>query len=133
MNEVYHYPFLCVGWFGLLVTSLNLIPVGQLDGGHITQALLGLRSKIVSTIALLLMLSVGLIGLLPYLGFPNIGGWPGWILWAGILWVTFRKHQPQTILLSDTQPVGTGRIALTFVTAIILFFSSAMTPISFVD
>ena len=41
MNEVYHYPFLCVGWFGLFVTALNLAPFGNLDGGHVVYALLG--------------------------------------------------------------------------------------------
>ncbi|MCX7909430.1 MAG: site-2 protease family protein [Ignavibacteria bacterium] len=41
MNEIYHYPFLCVGWFGLFVTILNLLPFGQLDGGHIIYAMFG--------------------------------------------------------------------------------------------
>lgn len=45
MNEVYHYPFLCVGWFGVFVTSLNLLPMGQLDGGHIAAAVLGERGQ----------------------------------------------------------------------------------------
>ena len=41
MNEVYHYPFLCVGWFGLFVTALNLAPFGNLDGGHVLYAMVG--------------------------------------------------------------------------------------------
>ncbi len=41
MNEVYHYPFLCVGWFGLFVTALNMAPFGNLDGGHVLYALVG--------------------------------------------------------------------------------------------
>lgn len=44
MNEIYHYPFLNVGWFGLFVTTLNMLPIGQLDGGHITYAMFG-RTK----------------------------------------------------------------------------------------
>lgn len=41
MNEIYHYPFLCVGWFGLFVTTMNLLPLGQLDGGHVLYSLIG--------------------------------------------------------------------------------------------
>ncbi len=41
MSEVYHYPYLCVGWFGLFITSMNMIPVGQLDGGHISYTMFG--------------------------------------------------------------------------------------------
>ncbi len=41
MNEIYHYPFLCVGWFGLFVTVINLLPFGQLDGGHIIYSMFG--------------------------------------------------------------------------------------------
>ncbi len=41
MNEIYHYPYLNIAWFGMFVTALNMLPIGQLDGGHITYAMFG--------------------------------------------------------------------------------------------
>ncbi len=63
MNEIYHYPLLNVGFFGLFVTSLNLLPIGQLDGGHLTYALFGhkVHSKIAKVFWHLLLL-MGTIG-----------------------------------------------------------------------
>lgn len=60
MYDIIHYPFIFAGWFGLLVTALNLLPIGQLDGGHITYSLLGKRQKYVGYAAFIAILAMGL-------------------------------------------------------------------------
>ncbi len=68
------------GWVGLLVTALNLMPVGQLDGGHLAWALLGRKSR---------RLLWGIFPLLLFLGFR---GWRGWWIWAGLLLLMGVSH-----------------------------------------
>jgi membrane-associated protease RseP (regulator of RpoE activity) len=66
MNEIYHYPLLCVGWIGMFVTALNMIPFGQFDGGHVLYALLGRGQwKIARVLWMMVVVFVvfGLIGL----------------------------------------------------------------------
>ena len=64
MNEIYHYPFLCVGWFGLFVTALNLLPLGQLDGGHVLYGLIGKRQHAVARTIWWVMFLLGMLSLL---------------------------------------------------------------------
>jgi membrane-associated protease RseP (regulator of RpoE activity) len=85
MSEVYHYPLLCAGWFGLFVTTLNLIPVGQLDGGHIVAALFPSAEKHIARMALLVLVVLGTLGAIPLLGYDFSFGWLGWLVWAIIL------------------------------------------------
>lgn len=61
MYEMYHYPVLFAGWLGLFFTALNLLPVGQLDGGHILYSLLGERwhRRLARFFVLILLLSGG--------------------------------------------------------------------------
>jgi len=97
MSEIYHYPYLCVGWFGLFVTAMNLIPVGQLDGGHILYGMFGDKiHEAFASIAMLLLGALGLIGLLN--AFINLNitfGWSGWLFWAFILYFFIKvKHPP---------------------------------------
>lgn len=63
MNEIYHFPFLNVGWFGLFVTTMNLLPIGQLDGGHILYSMFGRKvHSRVARITMWIMVIIGSIG-----------------------------------------------------------------------
>jgi len=97
MYELYHYPVLYAGWLGLFFTALNLLPVGQLDGGHILYALFGetWHRRLARGFVLLLLLS-GSIGFLqsarPEL--YSISEWLGdatYFILAGILFVYLYK------------------------------------------
>jgi len=109
MNEMYHYPFLCVGWFGLLVTALNLLPVGQLDGGHIIYALFGAKSKYIARAFFGIILGLGLIGLLPFLGIAALAeyGLLNWLVWAALIFFLIRIDHPP---FYDPEPIGTARL-----------------------
>jgi membrane-associated protease RseP (regulator of RpoE activity) len=97
MSEIYHYPFLCVGWFGLFITSMNMIPVGQLDGGHISYALFGEQNHYkISVICFTIMFVFGIIGFVDSILEINYGiGWSGWLFWSLILYFVIKlKHPP---------------------------------------
>jgi membrane-associated protease RseP (regulator of RpoE activity) len=128
MNEIYHYPFLCVGWFGLLVTALNLLPVGQLDGGHIVYALFKGSSKFIGRTFFGIILGMGLIGLLPYIGIYMFAeyGFLNWLVWAVLIFFVIRIDHPP---FYDPQPIGTAR-TLWGVFALFMFVTS-FTPVPF--
>lgn len=77
--DVLIHPIAWAGWAGLLVTALNLIPAGQLDGGHVLYVLLGKRARLFWPVVFW-----GLIGL----GFV----WNGWWLWAMIIFLLGRVY-----------------------------------------
>jgi membrane-associated protease RseP (regulator of RpoE activity) len=81
-SDVLLHPVAFAGWIGLFVTALNLIPIGQLDGGHVVYALLGKKHRSVS---------IGMIGVLLIMGFI---GWPGWYLWAFLTAILGVRHPP---------------------------------------
>lgn len=128
MNEMYHYPFLCVGWFGLLITALNLLPVGQLDGGHITYALLGSKHKIVARIFFGLTLAMGLVGLLPFLGVEIFSeyGLLNWLVWSILIFFVIKIDHPP---IYDPEDLCVRRKLLGLF-ALFMFISS-FTPVPF--
>ncbi len=81
--DVFIHPMAFAGWAGVLVTSMNLLPAGQLDGGHVAYALLGERARYVMW---------AVLAILVVLGF----WWQGWWLWAVLVFLLGRSH-PQPL------------------------------------
>ncbi len=96
-------------WFGLFVTALNMMPVGQLDGGHATYAMIRRHATVVSRL--------GIFACLGLLYFR-----PMWLLWTILLLVLARRPHPPT--LDDEQPLGRARV-------LVGIFSFAMFAVCF--
>lgn len=91
-SELMHYPLLLAAWLGLFFTALNLLPVGQLDGGHITYALFGAKAHaIIARIATLTLLVFSVVGMGRDFGHL----WYAWLIFAAvvcvILWRFFER------------------------------------------
>jgi len=91
-HDVLLHPVGFAGWVGFLVTSLNLMPIGQLDGGHISYALFGRRHRIVSRLFVVFLVLLGAIA------------YPGWLLWALLVLIIGLDHPP---VADDPTPLGT--------------------------
>ncbi len=87
------HPIAIAAWVGMFATALNLIPGGQLDGGHIVYAVAPHVHRRVTRLSVFILGLLGLIGLVQ-LGVPNghNWAWPGWLLWAGILAASGWRH-----------------------------------------
>jgi membrane-associated protease RseP (regulator of RpoE activity) len=129
MNEIYHYPLLCVGWFGLLVTAMNLIPVGQLDGGHIARALFGNTYHRIAQGSLFILVILGTFGFFPFLGVDVTFGWTGWLFWALVLALLIRVGKGQRSSLDDSPPLDRRRKVIGWLCAVILLVSFVPVPI----
>ncbi|HKA33510.1 MAG TPA: site-2 protease family protein [Candidatus Binatia bacterium] len=84
-SDILLHPIAFAGWVGLFVTALNLLPAGQLDGGHVSYALFGRRHVRVSQLTV--------IGLLLF----GIRGWFGWILWAFLILLLIGVRHPPPV------------------------------------
>lgn len=114
-------PFYMAAWIGLLVTSLNLMPVGQLDGGHGTFAVFGQRlHKIVGRLAFITMALMAVIGFVWY-------GSPSGFLYTVLLAVMLKVRHPAP---EEMEPLGRGRIVVAIVTLVVFALSFVPFPIT---
>jgi len=105
-------------WFGLFVTAMNLLPVGQLDGGHVIYCLLGNKAR---------WLGTALVGVMVFAG---IFWWTGWLLWAMLVFFVIGPGHPPP--LNDLVELGLPRRLLAYmmiVIFIILFMPNPLQPL----
>ncbi len=112
------HPIAFAGWFGLFVTSLNLLPVGQLDGGHVLYATLGRPTPRIAAL---------LIAFLVWLG---VRGYPGWLLWAVIITVFLSLGHPPTD--DDRRPLDPARRLAALATLVLFVLTFVPEPVKFV-
>lgn len=131
MSEIYHYPYLTAGWFGLFITSMNMIPVGQLDGGHISYTMFGeKRHYDISVLCFIALFILGFIGIIGSLLKLETGfGWSGWLFWALVLYFIIKlKHPP----VHDSSKLDKRRMIIGYLSFIIFILSFSPTPIVFI-
>ena len=108
-------PVALAGWVGLLVTAINLLPAGQLDGGHVFRALLGDRAKYVSYAAVVLLFALGLLA------------YDGWLIFALLILFLGMRHPPP---LNDLSPLDARRWGVGLLAVGILVSGFVLVPIA---
>ncbi len=114
-------PLYMAAWIGLLVTSLNLMPVGQLDGGHGTFALFGPRAhKLIGRLAFITMALVAVLGFIWHSS-------PSGFLYTVLLLIMLKVRHP---LPEEMEPLGTARLVVAIITLIVFTLSFYPFPIT---
>jgi membrane-associated protease RseP (regulator of RpoE activity) len=111
-TDIYLHPIARAAWVGMFATALNLLPVGQLDGGHIVYALLGKFHKRITQGFLLALLPLGTF-------------WSGWWFWAALLFFLARRHPP----VYDQTDIGTSRVQLGVLALVVFILCFSLAPI----
>lgn len=115
------HPVARAAWVGLFATALNLLPVGQLDGGHIVYAVAAEKHRRLSRVFLLALLGAGLLGL----RYPETL-WPGWLVFGGFLLLVGPRHPA---VLDPGAGLDSRRLWLAL--AGLLVFFLCFTPVPF--
>jgi len=101
------HPLAFAGWVGLFVTAINLLPAGQLDGGHVARALLGRRQLYVSWAAVLILFGMSVF-------------YPGWFIFGFLIFMLGVRHPPPlndlTRLDSTRKLIGIAAVVILLVT-----------------
>lgn len=120
-NIFFNHPTALAAWFGVLLTSLNLLPMGQFDGGHVAFAMFGRRiAWPLATFTALACFSLGVSGIL---GIST--AWPIWFIWPLFAMFTGLRHPPPH---DDITPIGWPRMVIGLITFALLLTMIVIAP-----
>ncbi len=108
------HPIARAAWVGILATALNLLPIGQLDGGHILYAFTGRRHKLLSRIFVLALVPIGIF-------FAH-----SWLVWAALLFFFGLRHP----VIYDISPLDKNRVLLGLAALAIFLLTFTLSPLS---
>jgi membrane-associated protease RseP (regulator of RpoE activity) len=114
-EDIYLHPVAWAAWWGLLVTALNLLPFFQLDGGHVAYAMFGSHHRRWARLLLIVLVLLAIF-------------WPGWAIWAALLFFFGPEHPP---VLDEGSPLDPRRKAIGWTTIVIFVLSFSVVPIRF--
>jgi len=112
-GDIYLHPVARAAWVGLLATALNLLPIGQLDGGHILYSFVGEKMRWLSRIFVAMLIPMGF-----YFAYS-------WLLWAALLFFFGMRHP----VIYDPYPIGRTRGWLGLAALLILILSFTLSPV----
>lgn len=113
VEDIYLHPVARAAWVGMLATALNLLPIGQLDGGHILYAFAGEKTRWLSRFFVALLIPMGFF--FAY----------SWLLWAVLLFFFGMRHP----VIYDPYPIGRARTWLGIAALIILILTFTLSPV----
>lgn len=111
--DVFLHPVAFAGWIGMLVTCLNLLPIGQLDGGHILYAIFNKQHRTVSIMTICTLLAFGTLA------------WKGWLVWGVLVTIIGIWHPPT---LDYDMPLDPRRKVVGLVTLLVFILTFTPTP-----
>ncbi|MGA2269157.1 MAG: site-2 protease family protein [Bryobacteraceae bacterium] len=111
-GDIYLHPVARAAWVGMFATALNLLPIGQLDGGHILYSFFPRLHRTVSTVLCVLLLPLGKF-------------WLGWLIWAVLLFWLGRRHPA----IYDSTDLGAGRRKLAWIALAVFILCFTFVPI----
>ena len=115
-EELITHPLAYVGWFALLVTAMNLLPVGQLDGGHLMYSFSPSRHRLVS------------LSVLAFMIYAGVRHFAGWLVFAVLILLVLGTRHPQP--QNFDQSLGGGRIFLALLAVVIFVTSFMLVPVT---
>ncbi|MBI3861360.1 MAG: site-2 protease family protein [Planctomycetia bacterium] len=121
-KDLFMHPMLFAGWVGIFITALNLIPIGQLDGGHILYCLIGRKAHFVARGLFLLGVCT-----VAYSYFFGDNSFISWTLMLFLIWMFGTRHPPTA---NDAEQLGITRIVLGWLTLMFVVIGLTPTPIA---